>query len=151
MYATGHYAVTDIAQQYGVSHTAINKRAKIEDWQKLDYDIVANAVTASAELKREVSKVSNLAGIETLKLETEIDRLARRKIFAESVGDKILQTVDANLPLCEKASDVRDLASAFKSVYEPMFKTTPDTALQFNQTIEERPKTLKLEVVRVEN
>ena len=58
MYATGHYVVTDIAQQFGVSHTAINKRAKQENWQKLDYAIVTNAINASAELKREVSKVS---------------------------------------------------------------------------------------------
>jgi transposase-like protein len=132
MYATGHYVVTDIAQQFGVSHTAINKRAKQENWQKLDYAIVTNAINASAELKREVSKVSKEVGIETLKLETEIDRLARRKVFAESVGDKLLKAVDDSIPLCEKPSDVKDLATAFKSVYEPMFKTAPDTAIQIN-------------------
>ena len=132
MYATGHYAVTDIAQQFDVSHTAINKKAKAESWQKLDYQIVTNAINASAELKREVSKVSNEVGIETLKLESAIDRLARRKVFAESVGDKILQKVDDSLHYCESASDVKDLATAFKSVYEPMFKTAPDTAIQIN-------------------
>jgi IS30 family transposase len=135
MYATGHYAVTDIAQQFGVSHTAINKRAKQENWQKLDYAVVTNAINASAELKREVSKVSNDAGLETLKLESEIDRLARRKVFAESVGDRLLRGIDDQLNLCEKPSDVRELASAFKSVYEPMFKTTPDTAIQINNSV----------------
>jgi hypothetical protein len=112
---------------------------------------VTSAINASAELKREVSKVSKNAGIETLKLESEIDRLARRKVFAENVGDKLLKAVDDSIPLCEKPSDVKDLATAFKSVYEPMFKTNPDTAIQFNQTTEQQPKTLKLEVVRVEN
>lgn len=151
MYATGHYVVTDIAQQFGVSHTAINKRAKQENWQKLDYAIVTSAINASAELKREVSKVSKNAGIETLKLETEIDRLARRKVFAENVGDKLLKAVDDSITLCEKPSDVKDLATAFKSIYEPMFKTNPDTAIQFNQTTEQQPKTLKVEFVKVEN
>jgi predicted DNA-binding protein YlxM (UPF0122 family) len=139
MYVTGQYAVTDIAQQFEVSHTAINKKAKQENWQKLDHSIVTNAINASAELKREVSKVSKELGIETLKLENEIDRLAKRKVFAESVGDKILRTVDASLDSCEKPSDVKDLAAAFKSVYEPMFKTAPDTAIQINNTSNNPP------------
>jgi uncharacterized protein YjcR len=149
MYVTGHYVVTDIAQQFGVSHTAINKRAKQENWQKLSHSIVANAINASAELKREVAKVSKIAEVETLKLETEIERLARRKIFAESVGDKILQTVDITLPLCETPSDVRELASAFKSVYEPMFKQTPDTAIQINNN--QTPNRIERVIVDVDS
>ena len=100
-------------------------------------------------MKREVAKVSKIVEVETLKLETEIERLARRKIFAESVGDKILQTVDITLPLCETPSDVRELASAFKSVYEPMFKQTPDTAIQVNNTIEQ-PKQMTAEEIEQE-
>jgi hypothetical protein len=70
---------------------------------------------------------------------------------AEDVGDKLIQAFGDAIPACESPSDLKDLATGFKAVYEPMFKTNPDTAIQFNQTTEQQPKTLKLEVVRVEN
>lgn len=133
-YATGQYSVTDIAQEFGVSHTAVNKRAKSENWQKLDHTIVTNAINARAELKREVSKVSNETSIETLHLENEIDRLASRKAFAEDVGMNLLKAINDNIKNCAEPKDVKELATGFKQVYEPMFKTTPDTAIQINNT-----------------
>jgi hypothetical protein len=122
----------ELADEYGVSHVAIQKRAIAELWEKLNESIVDNAIESRAMLTREVTKVTKNADLVTFHVETEIDRLARRKVFAESVGDKLLKAVDDSIPLCEKPSDVKDLATAFKSVYEPMFKTAPDTAIQIN-------------------
>lgn len=125
----------ELAEEYGVSHVAIQKRAIAESWEKMDEYIVNEAIESRAKVTREVTKVTNDTGLVTKHVENEIDRLARRKVFAESVGDRLLRGIDDQLNLCEKPSDVRELASAFKSVYEPMFKTTPDTAIQINNSV----------------
>lgn len=122
----------ELGEEYGVSHVAIQKRAIAESWEKMDEYIVNEAIESRAKVTREVTKVTNDAGLVTKHVENEIDRLARRKVFAESVGDRLLRGIDDQLSVCEKPSDVRELASAFKSVYEPMFKSSADTAVQVN-------------------
>jgi hypothetical protein len=138
-WSVGKQTNRELAEVYGVSHVAIQKRAISESWEKLNERIVDDAIESRAKLTREVTKVTKNADLVTLHVESEIDRLAKRKVFAESVGDKILRTVDASLDSCEKPSDVKDLAAAFKSVYEPMFKTAPDTAIQINNTSNNPP------------
>jgi hypothetical protein len=136
---------------HNVSNAAISKKATSEAWQKLDPKTVESFVSAKSEMVREVNKISEVNKVNAVNLQKSIDRLGHRKALAEDVGDKLLRGIGDAITSCESASEIKDLATGFKAVYEPMFKTNPDTAIQVNNTTEQQPKTLKLEVVRVEN
>ena len=149
-WSVGKRTNRELAEEYGVSHVAIQKRAIAESWERLNERIVDDAIESRAKLTREVTKVTKNADLVTLHVENEIDRLSRRKTFAESVGDKLLQGIGDGIPLCEKPSDIKELATAFKSVYEPMFKTNPDTAIQVNNN-QDQPKTIRILRAGTEN
>jgi hypothetical protein len=68
----------------------------------------------------------------------------------EDIGMNLLEAVNDTIPLCEKPSDIKELATAFKSVYEPMFKTNPDTAIQVNNN-QDQPKTIRILRAGTEN
>ena len=146
IYALGQEPVLSIAKRFGVSHTAINKKANDEKWERLDGSTVSNAIESRAALKSEVSKVSKSMKLETLHVETEIDRIASDRAKIESVGmllvDKIAQMAD----MVEKPSDIQALASAHKSLYEPRFKTSPDTAIQINNNTPTRLERVVIDV-----
>ena len=131
-WSTGHYSLAELSKMHSVSNAAISKKATAESWQKLDHRTVDNFVSAKSEMVREVNKIAEVNKVNAVNLLTSIDRLGERKAIAEDIGDRLLKAVDDSIPLCEKPSDVKDLATAFKSVYEPMFKTSPDTAIQIN-------------------
>jgi hypothetical protein len=143
-WATGHYSLAELSKMHSVSNAAISKKATAEAWQKLDPKTVETFVSAKSEMVREVNKISEVNKVNAVNLLTSIDRLGQRKAKAEDVGDKLIQAFGDAIPACESPSDLKDLATGFKAVYEPMFKTNPDTAIQFNQTTEQQPKTIRI-------
>jgi uncharacterized protein YjcR len=133
-YAVNQMTVLDLAKQYGISHTAINKKAKLENWKRLDDAIVKKAIESRAELKREVSQVSQEVSLKVSHVEAEIDRQATDKARFHEVGVNIMAKINSMLDVVEQPSEVKELAMAHKAIYEPRFKTSPDTAIQINNT-----------------
>lgn len=67
-YRTGVKSVRELAAAYGVSHTAINKRAKTQKWER---DLSAK-IKAKAEAKVSKAQVSREVSVETQVRESEI-------------------------------------------------------------------------------
>lgn len=94
IYAVGLDSVSDIAKRFGVSHTAINKKAKAENWQRLDRETVDKAVKSRAELNHEVSMVSEKFQVSTFHVETEIDRAAKTVVCMNRVKENMVRVAE---------------------------------------------------------
>ena len=142
IYCVGKRTLEDIASEFGVSHAAISQRAKKENWQKLD----GNVIDAAIESRLELTKLTETNNLVSSRVNNEIDRIASDRAKIESVGmllvDKIAQMAD----MVEKPSDIQALASAHKSLYEPRFKTSPDTAIQINNNTPTRLERVVIDV-----
>lgn len=137
IYALGQEPVLGIAERFGVSHTAINKKAKLEGWEKLENAIVAQAINSRAALKSEVSKVSKSMKLETLSVETEIERLATEKA---NLHEDMLEVRQMMLGAMRNKYDGGELSildcksgiEALAKEHETKFGKNPDTAIQIN-------------------
>ncbi len=79
-YRAGLLSVREIAEQHGVSHTAINKRAKAHDWER---DLKAKIrAAADAKVSRALvaSEFPNGSPTETLRVEVEAEVQARIRL-----------------------------------------------------------------------
>lgn len=110
---TGKYSNREIAEEFGTSHTAIQKKAKNEQWEKLDQEIIDIAIEAKANFNKEVSKVSKVSKVESKHLEAEIDHFATLKNELVKQGVEI---VKANNEIMDKGT--KQIASIFKSTGE---------------------------------
>lgn len=118
IYAIGQEPVLTIAERFGVSHTAINKKAKSENWERLDGVTVAKAIESRAALKSEVSKVSKSMKLETLHVETEIDKHAMIKAKTMRNSELLADAIPAMIPLCDTPVQLKTLADANKVIAE---------------------------------
>src|SRR3954469_25903053 len=88
LYRAGQFTVSEIARQHGISHTAINKRAKKEGWprdltervrQEASARLVSKAV--SVETSREIVTAAAERGVSTV--EGHLRRAERLKRLAD--------------------------------------------------------------------
>lgn len=131
-YATGRYANRDLAEMYGVSHVAIQKKAKAEEWSKADSESVARLVKAKAAYDEEVTKLPKVTNTDSGNFAMAIDVLAefetqsnRRMAMAE---DKAMDILDG----VERASDVKAIMETLVKHREARLGKSPDTAIQIN-------------------
>ena len=75
-YATGRYSNRDLGEMYGVSHVAIQKRVKAEDWVKADPESVTRLVKAKAAYDEEVTKLPSVTKTDAGNFAMAIDVLA---------------------------------------------------------------------------
>jgi hypothetical protein len=121
-WVTGKYADSKLGRDFGVSHTAIQKRAKKEGWERLDANVVEEAVVSRAKLKTEVSRVAKVSKIETNELEEEIDRLATLRTKLEGNAIDIAKRVPDFLKTAGGPQDLKALAETNSKLYETHFK-----------------------------
>lgn len=133
-WCTGHYSNRALGERFGVSNVAITKRANSEGWQKLDKSIVDNFVETKAQTLRAIKKVSAVSKVDPANLAESLDRVASDKARFQEVGLNIMNKIDSMLNKVAEVSEVKELALAHKAIYEPRFKTTPDTAVQINNS-----------------
>jgi predicted DNA-binding protein YlxM (UPF0122 family) len=129
-YALGQTSLSELAREFGVSHTAIQKKIKEQGWVKLDANIVQDAIESRAKLKLEVAKVANDAKVATTLIDAEVDRLATIKNMIQDNTVYLasqLREVDI-----QRASDLAALAVANKAMQETHFGKSPETAIQIN-------------------
>ena len=131
----GKYTVRELAADYGITAGAISQRVKLENWQKLDGEVIDKAIDSRAKLKTELNKLNKetkQTEIVSFHVEAEIDRQATDKARFHEVGANIMAKINSMLDVVDNPSEVKELAMAHKAIYEPRFKTSPDTAIQIN-------------------
>jgi hypothetical protein len=149
-WCTGAYSLVELANMHNVSNAAISKKSTAEGWVKLNQETVGRFIDAKAEIAIEVNETAKVNKVNPVNLQDSLDRVTARKMRGEDIGMNLLEAVNDTIPLCEKPSDIKELATAFKSVYEPMFKTNPDTAIQVNNN-QDQPKTIRILRAGTEN
>ena len=111
-----------IAEDYGIDHTTIGKKAKRDGWVAAEKSEFIGAVDALADAKRKVAQLANSTN--SPKIPQLVEILADRKEEAEKVGMTLLQKIQAQAEVVEDAYELKELTTGFKQVFEPMFKDT---------------------------
>ena len=122
-YRAGQLSVSEIARQHGVSHTAINKRAKREGWvrdlsKRVREEVSARLVSAevSAPNAREAIEAAAARGVEVV-------RQHRRDISSiNSLAVRLRAKAEAMLDQ-EAVVDLKDLDTA-AGIVESLARTT---------------------------
>ena len=133
-WCTDYYSNRELGERFGVSNVAITKRAKSEGWEKLPKSVVDNFVESKIQTTKAIEEVSKVSKVSTANLEESLDKVASDKARFQEVGLNIMNKIDSMLKQVAEVSEVKELAMAHKAIYEPRFKTTPDTAVQINNT-----------------
>ena len=92
-YVTGAYSVRDLAKKYNISHAAINKKIKKENWIVLDEKELAEVANekevitkVSKSFHEKVSKVSKKVSVKPEKLEDAIEEYVDKRAMIETAG-----------------------------------------------------------------
>lgn len=131
-WCTDHYSNRELGERYGVSNVAITKRVKNEGWEKLPKSVVDNFVENKIQTTKAIKEVSKVSKVSVANLEESLDKVATDKARFHEVGVNIMAKINSMLDVVEQPSEVKELAMAHKAIYEPRFKTSPDTAIQIN-------------------
>jgi hypothetical protein len=131
-WCTDHYSNRELGERYGVSNVAITKRVKNEGWEKLPKSVVDNFVENKIQTTKAINEVSKVSKVSVANLEESLDKVATDKARFHEVGVNIMAKINSMLDVVEQPSEVKELAMAHKAIYEPRFKTSPDTAIQIN-------------------
>lgn len=126
-YRAGVLSIRDIARWYGVSHTAINKRAKSENWNRaaqpkhLDrrepVERLSTPVEAAADLSE---KGKALAGrmMDELDAVTSLHGELEDMICAEESDSRRRQSLLRAISLGERAKTLKDISATLKAFSE---------------------------------
>jgi hypothetical protein len=117
----------DIAQDYSIDHTTIDKRAKREGWVKAGAVQLNDAVDAVINAREKVNDVVNSTN--STKIPQLVEKLADQRQEAMRVGMKLLEKIDVFSDKVDDGYELKELTVGFKNVFEPMFKTTPDMVI----------------------
>jgi hypothetical protein len=139
-WSTGKYSLMELATMHNVSNAAISKKAKAENWQRLDPAIVDAFIDARAEATIEVNRIAKVNKVNAVNLQHSLNVLGDEKAMIHEdmteirtmmmgvVRDKRdageLSTVDCKVAMETAAKE-----------HEVKFGKSPDTAFQFNQQI----------------
>lgn len=139
-WATGKYSLMELASMHNVSNAAISKKAKAEDWQRLDPVIVDAFINAKADTAIEVNRIAKVNKVNAVNLQSSLDTLADvkalihedmteiRTMMMDVVRDKRnsgeLSTIDCKVAMETAAKE-----------HEVKFGKSPDTAIQINNSV----------------
>jgi len=130
-YVVGIESVRAIGERFGVSHTAIQKRAKSEGWMRANGKKVQAMIDSMAEA--EAGGLPTVAKLPALA--TELDRLASLKIKSERNAELLADKLPVMLANIETMQELQQAAKAHRDLHETHFgKGTPDVQInqQFN-------------------
>ena len=137
MWSVGKRTNREIGALFGVSHVAIQKKAKREEWSKLDPAMVDSAIEADANLKVAVTKVTKTQKLPSEKVTKEISYQGSEKALLHEdmldVRQMMLGTMrnkysNGDLSVLDCKSGMEALAKE----HEVKFGKSPDTAIQVN-------------------
>lgn len=148
-WCTGHYTHRELGERYGVSNVAITKKAKAENWEKLKKEIVQEYIDSRIKTRQEVAKVSEVTKVSSANLSASLDRVADDKARFNEVGVEIIERISELVGIATSGNEIKDLAVAHKSIYEPRFKAAPDTAIQINNSNTNAETTPTLDITKL--
>jgi thioredoxin-like negative regulator of GroEL len=126
-YRAGAMSVRDIARWYGVSHTAINKRAKADNWTRatqpkhLDRRERVERLTEVVETPADLSeKGKAIAGrmMDELDAVTSLHGELEDMICAEESDSRRRQALLKAISLAERAKTLKDISATLKTLSE---------------------------------
>ena len=133
-YVTGLYSVRELAKKYDISHSAINKKIRNENWESVEQEELKELVEqkkVSKSFQNKVSTVSKKHKINKNTLEKKIDEIADITILLENNTKELLakqrdmiNAMGDEDDLLTHSRVIKNLADAFKS----------DTKVQINNT-----------------
>ena len=133
-YATGRYANRDLAQMYGVSHVAIQKRAKTEEWSKADSESINRLVKAKVAYDEEVIKLPKVTNTDAGNFAMAINVLAEFEAKSNSRMEKVEDKAMTLLDEMEDPVKVKAIMETLVKHREARLGKSPDTAIQINNS-----------------
>lgn len=127
-YTSGMFTQREIGEEFGISHTAIQKRAKAEGWVIADKEQVVKAVKAVKAANAEVAKLPSVA-----KLPEVIDKLAKIEEKTQDLKLLVLEKATEQLKASNDLADTRTVAGVIKDL-TPRDNST-NVAIQNNTQI----------------
>ncbi|OZB49421.1 MAG: hypothetical protein B7X60_01280 [Polynucleobacter sp. 39-45-136] len=128
-YATGRYANRDLAEMYGVSHVAIQKKAKAEEWSKADSESVTRLIKAKADYDEEVSKLPKVTNTDSGNFAMAIDVLAEFEAKSNRRMAKVEDKAMTMLDSAESPVHVKAIMETLVKHREARLGKRPDTAI----------------------
>lgn len=125
-YCSGAMGVREMARWYGVSHTAINKKAKQSGWVRVDQpghverEPVVRATVAASEPIDLTDKARGLAGrmMDELDAVTSLHGELEDMICTEESDPRRRQALLKALSLAERAKTLKDISTTMKTLNE---------------------------------
>jgi hypothetical protein len=139
MWSVGKRTNREIGALFGVSHVAIQKKAKREEWSKLDPGMVDSAIEADANLKVAVTKVTKTQKLPSEKVTKEISYQGTEKALLHEDMFDVRQMMLGTMRNKYNSGDlsVLDCKSGMEALakeHEVKFGKSPDTAIQINNS-----------------
>lgn len=120
LFRAGVMSVREIAAEFGISHTAINKRAKAEDWSRdlaAKVKAKADALVSKALVSTEVSKERKVSEAMVVEVEATVQariRISHRADIGRSrtLTMKLLEELESQTSLVPELNQLADLLHA---------------------------------------
>ena len=149
-WCTGYFTGRQLAEKHGISHVAISNKAKSENWEKLEKKLVDEFIETKISTAKAVQQICKVNKINNpVNLAESLDRLADDKARFNEVGVEIIERISELVGIATSGNEIKDLASAHKSIYEPRFKAAPDTAIQINNSNTNAETTPTLDITKL--
>ena len=150
-YITSDYSVRELAEKHNISHSAINKKIKKENWNKVEKEVVKELVETkkvSKGFQNKVSKVSKEFEVGEKVLEAVIDKKADIQIAIENNTLKLLQKQEQLLDEVATIQELEQHSKVVKNINDTHFNKS-QVNIQNNQVVEN--KVLKVEFIEPES
>jgi len=175
-YVTGAYTLEMLAKKYGVNKAAISRRAKKEEWKKIDLKDTAELVEMEKVNKSQQKKVNTITkstNVSPKKFKRAISEIADVQEYIHSLqiiaAEKVKETLEdgkveeiatvsgemGEIRVVERKLNPRELKSLVDAIDKagqtlgvvPRFNSQVN--IQNNQTVEN--KTIKVEIIEPES
>jgi len=138
-YATGKYSNRDLGEMYNVSHVAIQKRAKSEEWIKAELETVDKLIRARSDYNAEIAKLPLVTKTDAGNFAMAIDVLAEFEAKSNARMELVVDRAMVLLPVSKNPVHVRAIMDTLVKHREARLGKQPDTAIQINNNIDHKP------------
>ena len=143
-YATGKYTNRELAEMYGVSHVAVQKKVKAESWVKADAESIDRLVKAKVAYDAEVTKLPKVTNTDSGNFEMAIDVLAEFESRSNDrmaiVEDKAMDMLDG----IDNPNHAKAIMDTLVKHREARLGKSPDTQVNIQNNVNSHSDLLDL-------